>query len=115
MKTRLAILILCLGIIVLVTLISKSDLFKGWGMTPEEATREVEAYLLNPSVCPANKDIYEISKIAELKTPKTRLVIAKIMLPKRIDFDLVDISSGKNVTRVIYKPDRGCAGVMRGQ
>jgi hypothetical protein len=79
----------------------------------ERAALEVEKFLQNPESCKTpNVDAAALAKLTSLAPTDRKLVVTMNSLPKRIDFDVVQISTGKVVGNITYKPDRGCAGIL---
>lgn len=77
-----------------------------------KAREEVESFLRDSRFCEkayANDAV--LGKIRALSDKNRKLIQISNMLPKRIDYFVVDASSKQIVASVIYHPDRGCSGI----
>jgi hypothetical protein len=77
-----------------------------------KAREDVKSFLHNSQPCAkayANEEV--LRKIRALSDRNRKLIQISNMLPKRIDYFVVDASSKQIVASVIYHPDRGCSGI----
>jgi hypothetical protein len=77
-----------------------------------KAKQDVESFLLNSQPCAkANANDAVLRKIRALSDKNRKLIEISNMLPKRIDYFVVDATSKQIIASVIYHPDRGCSGI----